>query len=217
MASSRPAILACSHTPVYPSLSIRGQFTPPVPAPLIVSSTLPVIDSSGRMGIEPSTYWTSILPQIGQQSRDTILIQGQQVLQCGIQITDTKIDVSAETRQPLIPYSSRISSSWSNQSWLGGLTLNDPRLDLVGVLGIVCMFLLNGVLYDAQLYPAPTWSPPGTVSPHPTFETWSAYNFTVSSPAVNGPIGEVDFPAEDYGGRVVDIPPPTAFELYVLI
>lgn len=169
------------------------------------------------MGIEPSTYWTSISPQIAQQSLDTILIQGQQVLQCGIQITDTKIDVSVETRQPLVPYSSRIASSWSNQSWLGGLTLNDPRLDLVGLISIVCTFLLNGILCDMQLYPAPTWSPRGTVNPYPTFETWSAYNLTVSSPAVNSPIGEANFPAEDYRGRAVDIPLPTAFELYVLI
>lgn len=105
--------------------------------PIIVSSTVPVLDDSGTMGLESksASYWASIgqpVYQLGLQTET--VIQGHQLLQCGFQINNMKINVSAESRQPISAPLYKPASSWSNQTQLWPseqYVSNDSRAYLV--------------------------------------------------------------------------------------
>ncbi|KIP03450.1 hypothetical protein PHLGIDRAFT_238213 [Phlebiopsis gigantea 11061_1 CR5-6] len=89
--------------------------------PIIVSSTVPVVDASGTR--PAGTDWTSIQPQVAQadlsysSSHPWAIIPAVQLVACTVSVLDVYIDVSAETRLPVSYPSPPATAEWKNWTW----------------------------------------------------------------------------------------------------
>ncbi|EKM54969.1 uncharacterized protein PHACADRAFT_208510 [Phanerochaete carnosa HHB-10118-sp] len=110
-------------------------------APIVIASTVSIIDSSGA-GVPTSTGnpWVAmpfveaqdvgnfIISSDGPPQQPQVLITAIQMVACAVEINDTQIDVSAMTRQPLAPPPRPSEALWAAFSWPENLTIDDPRL-----------------------------------------------------------------------------------------
>lgn len=99
-------------------------------APILILSTVAIVDASGAQPPVPGSPWVSIDPLVTVVPYPTadpaVLISGVQLLACSVGITNTKTDVSVETRTPLSPPSKpRTDTLWRNWTWPDDLTLTD--------------------------------------------------------------------------------------------
>ncbi|GJE99694.1 hypothetical protein PsYK624_159650 [Phanerochaete sordida] len=106
-------------------------------APLILASTVPIIDSSGAppptSSGNPWTNWQAAALQSVPDPDDntlwyTAMMTAVQMVACSVDIHDIQINVSAATLQPLESPPVPTEATWTSFAWPGDLTRTDSRL-----------------------------------------------------------------------------------------
>ena len=57
-----------------------------------------------------------------------VILSSIQLVACSVEIKDIKIDISAETRQPISSPPATGAVSWKDWTWPEDLVVDDPRL-----------------------------------------------------------------------------------------
>lgn len=98
-------------------------------APIVVLSTLSIVDSSGSEAPIAGGPWLPIDPQVivpTPSAEPAVMITGIQVVACSVNITNIKVDISVNTRAPAVDLQKPLPrSAWKNWTWPEAPILTD--------------------------------------------------------------------------------------------
>ncbi|EKM52147.1 uncharacterized protein PHACADRAFT_151151 [Phanerochaete carnosa HHB-10118-sp] len=143
-------------------------------APIVILSTVTILDSDGNQASIQGGPWRPINPQVivpPPNANPAVMITAIQLLACSVQITNAKIEVAVDTRTPVLNMPKlQPNTLWKNWTWP-----DDPAL--------------TDQLRAAQA--APYFSPPSGHSSSLTVIAGST-NYTEASPPVALPGFELE-------------------------
>lgn len=97
--------------------------------PILVLSTVSIVDSAGNQSPVPGGPWIPINPQFISPypaSIPAVMITAVQAAMCSVRISNIKLDVSVETRAPVDTTPKPLPHSvWKSWTWPDDLTLTD--------------------------------------------------------------------------------------------